>query len=72
MLASDPYLSHLAAASVQTAVVRETKDRIVYTTPPSLGALSAAPAQAFICGPLVVLTALVMLTHIAFGHVALR
>ena len=72
MLASDPYLSHLVAASVQTAAVTETKDLFVYATPPITGAVSAAPAQAFTCGPLVLLTAVVVLAHIALGHVAWR
>lgn len=43
MLASDPYLSHLVAASVQTATVREVKGgSIGYSTTPSPGAISAA------------------------------
>ena len=71
MLASDPYLSHLVAASVQTAAVTETKNPII-ATPPAAGAVSAAPAQAFTSRIFVLITAVVTLAYIALGHVAWR
>ena len=57
MLASDPYLSHLVAASVQTATVREVKGASIgYTATPSPGAISAA-AQLSLNLPLALLVA---------------
>ena len=68
MLASDPYLSHMVAATVQTATLKDvTVGPGGARTEPSIAA-----AQPTATGPLIMFTLMVVLLQAVFVHLAMR
>lgn len=70
MLASDPYLSHMVAATVQTAKVKD-----IHTGPggtPSAAPISAAAQPTSTTASLVLVTVMVALLHTVLVHIATR